>query len=252
LVNAREMEGNLQETLGVPAEKLRVIHNPVDLEGVRAQASEPLPDAPQRPFVVAVGRLERQKGYDLLLRAFAASEAAAGHELVIIGKGQREPELRMLAAELGLGDRVRILPFTDNPWAWVARAKLFVFPSRWEGFPNALGEALACGAAVLAADCHFGPRELIRHDVGGWLVPPEDEGALAAGLDRLLRDGALRARLGAGGRERAEELRMEAILPLYETLFEEQAALRRRRDVPARAGAGADAETGLLLLEGAE
>ncbi|HEX4736211.1 MAG TPA: glycosyltransferase [Allosphingosinicella sp.] len=250
LVNAREMVGNLHATLDVPADQLRVIHNPIDLEGVRALAAEPLPDPPKRPFVVAVGRLERQKGHDILLRAFAASEAAAGHELVIAGQGQREAELRGLAAELGLADRVRFLPFADNPWAWVARAKLFVFPSRWEGFPNALGEALACGTAALAADCDFGPRELIRHDVSGWLVPPEDVGALAAGLDRLLPDEALRARLGAGGRERAEALRLENILPAYAGLFEEQAAYRRR--ALARAGAGVDSEPGAPAFEGVD
>jgi glycosyltransferase involved in cell wall biosynthesis len=247
LVNAREMMGNLHEALGVPAERLRVIHNPVDIESVRAQAAEPLPDAPRRPFVVAVGRLERQKGHDILLRAFAASNAAADHDLAIVGHGRRESELRALAAELGLADRIHFLSFTDNPWAWVARAALFVFPSRWEGFPNALGEALACGTAALAADCDFGPRELIRHDVSGWLVTPEDSGALAAALDRLLPDTALCARLAAGGIERAEQLRLDAILPLYGALFEEQATLRR---------AGAETrfarEPGAPLLEGAE
>lgn len=247
LVDAREMIGNLHETLDVPTERLRAIHNPVDLDGVRAQAAEPLADPPLRPFVVAVGRIERQKGHDILLRAFAASAAAADHDLVIVGRGQREGELSALAAELGLADRVHFLSFTDNPWAWVARAALFVFPSRWEGFPNALGEALACGTPALAADCDFGPRELIRHGVSGWLVPPEDPAALAAALDRLLPDPALRARLAAGGKERAEQLRLEAVLPLYGALFEEQAALRH---------AGADtlrAPTRIApLLEGAE
>jgi glycosyltransferase involved in cell wall biosynthesis len=247
LVNAREMMGNLHKTLGVPADRLRVIHNPVDVDGVRAQAAEPLADPPRRPFVVAVGRIERQKGHDILLRAFAASDAAADHDLVIVGRGQREGELSALAAELGLADRVHFPSFTGNPWAWVARAALFVFPSRWEGFPNALGEALACGTAALAADCDFGPRELIRHGVSGWLVTPEDPDALAAALDRLLPDAALRARLAAGGKERAEQLRLEAILPLYGALFEEQAALRqadadRRRAPPP----------GAPLLESAE
>lgn len=228
LVDAEEMVGNLHEALDVPKARLRAIHNPIDVEAIRAQAGEPLAEAPARPFIVAVGRLERQKGHDLLLRAFAASRAAAGHDLVIVGHGQREAELRALAAELGLSGRVRFEAFTDNPWAWVARARLFVFPSRWEGFPNALAEALACGAPALAADCRFGPRELIRHGESGWLVAPEDVDALAAGIDRLLPDEALCARLGAAGMKRAEALRLEAILPLYAELFAEQPALRRR------------------------
>ncbi|HEY1605883.1 MAG TPA: glycosyltransferase [Allosphingosinicella sp.] len=247
LVNADAMAGALRDGLGVPEKRLRVIHNPVDIEAVRAEAAELLPDQPRGPFVVAVGRLERQKGHDLLLRAFAASEGAKGRDLVIVGTGHREAELKALAAALGLAERVRFLPFTANPWAWVKRASLFVFPSRWEGFPNALGEALACGAAVLAADCRFGPRELIRHDVNGWLVPPEDAGALAAGLDRLLGDPALRARLGAAGRGSVEALRPDTIVPLYARLFEEQAALRRA------SGMGAPpVESGARLFEGAD
>jgi glycosyltransferase involved in cell wall biosynthesis len=251
LVNAKAMAGNLHEALGVPEDRLRVIHNPVDVEAVRAQAAEPLAAMPARPFIVAVGRLERQKGHDLLLRAFAASAASADHDLVIVGQGQREAELRGLAAGLGIADRVRFEAFTDNPWAWVARARLFVFPSRWEGFPNALGEALACGTAVLAADCRFGPRELIRHGESGWLVPPEDADALAGGIDRLLGDDPLRARLGAGGAERAEALRLEIILPLYAELFAEQAALRRRAGA-SPAGGGWGSEPAAPLLEGAD
>lgn len=232
LVNARAMIEHLHEGFDVPPERLRAIHNPVDVEGITTQAAEPLPAPPARPFIVAVGRLERQKGHDLLFRAFAASRAAAGHELVLVGRGTREGELRALATELGIADRVRFEAFTDNPWAWVARADLFVFPSRWEGFPNALGEALACGTAALAADCRFGPGELIRHGASGWLVRPEDVGALQAGLDRLLGDPSLRTALGAGGAKRAEELRLGAILPLYADLFAEQADLRRRRSAP--------------------
>ena len=248
LVNARAMVGHLHEEFGVPEERLRVIHNPIDIEGVRAQAAEPLPETPSRPFVVAVGRLERQKGHDLLLRAFAASEAAAGHELVLVGRGSREAELRALAASLGIADRVRFEPFTDNPWAWVSRARLFVFPSRWEGFPNALAEALCCGTAALAADCRFGPGELIRHGASGWLVPPEDVGALSAALDRLLVDEKLRRTLCAGGAARAEELRLEAILPLYAGLFAEQAGRRGRRSADE---APAEWE-GQPLLEGVD
>ena len=183
--------------------------------------------------------------------AFAASAAAAGHALVIVGRGSREAELRALAAELGIAERVRFEAFTDNPWTWVGRAKLFVFPSRWEGFPNALGEALACGTAALAADCRFGPRELIRHGASGWLVPPEDVAALSGALDRLLGDEPLRRALGAGGAARAEELRLEAILPLYADLFAEQAALRRRGRAPGMEG-GWEQEPRAPALEAAD
>jgi glycosyltransferase involved in cell wall biosynthesis len=238
LVNSDQLAGSLAGWLGLEPGRVRVINNPIDVDRVRRQAAEPLAAEPSRPFIVSVGRLQYQKGHDILLRAFAASAFRDSHDVVLVGRGSDERRLRALAAELGIGTRVRFEPFADNPWNWVARAELFVLPSRWEGFPNALGEALACDTAVLAADCRFGPGELVEHEVNGWLIPPEDAPALTAALDRLLGDSALRARLAAGGRERVEAFRLGRIIPQYVRLFQEQAALGAlRRSGEARDGA---------------
>ncbi|MEA3062649.1 MAG: hypothetical protein QOJ94_2430 [Sphingomonadales bacterium] len=238
LVNSEQLAGSLAGWLGLEPGRVRVINNPIDIERIRRQAAEPLAAEPSRPFIVSVGRLQYQKGHDLLLRAFAASAFRDSHDVVLVGRGSEEGRLRALAAELGIGARVRFESFADNPWNWVARAELFVLPSRWEGFPNALGEALACDTAVLAADCRFGPGELIEHALNGWLVPPEDTQALTGALDRLLDDAALREQLAAGGRERVEAFRLERIIPQYVRLFEEQAALGAlRRSGEARDGA---------------
>jgi glycosyltransferase involved in cell wall biosynthesis len=237
LVNSGQLAGSLAGWLGLEPGRVRVINNPIDIERIRRQAAEPLAAEPERPFIVSVGRLQYQKGHDILLRAFAASAFRDSHDVVLVGRGSEERRLRALAEELGLEARVRFESFADNPWNWVARAELFVLPSRWEGFPNALGEALACDTAVLAADCRFGPGELIEHEVSGWLIPPEDPEALTAALDRLLGDPALRARLAAGGRERVEAFRLDRIIPQYVRLFEEQAALGAlRRSGEARNG----------------
>jgi glycosyltransferase involved in cell wall biosynthesis len=227
LVNSHDLGDSLADLLGLDRAKMAVIHNPLDVEEVRRRASEPLGELPARPFLTSVGRLQPQKGHDILLRAFAASAAASGHDLVILGEGPEEDRLRRLAAALGIADRVRFARFTANPWAWVARSSLFVLPSRWEGCPNALAEALACGTASIAADCRFGPRELVEHKRSGWLVPPEDPDALSRAIDSLLRDDSLRAALAEGGRARAERFRLEAILPAYARLFEAEAAIGR-------------------------
>jgi glycosyltransferase involved in cell wall biosynthesis len=229
LVNSEQLAGNLAGWLGLQPGRVRVINNPIDVERIRRHAAEPLAAESRRPFIVSVGRLQYQKGHDILLRAFARSAFRDSHDVVLVGRGSAEGRLRALAVELGLEARVRFESFAYNPWNWVARAELFVLPSRWEGFPNALGEALACDTAVLAADCRFGPGELIEHETSGWLVPPDDPRALTAALDRLLGDAALRGRLSAGGRERVETFRLERIIPQYVRLFEEQAALGARR-----------------------
>ena len=227
LVNSHDLGDSLATLLRLDREKVAVIHNPVDVEAVRRRAAEPLGETPARPFLISVGRLQPQKGHDILLRAFARSRAASAHDLVILGEGPEEGRLRQLASRLGIGDRVRFPRFDANPWAWIARSSLFVLPSRWEGCPNALAEALACGTASIAADCRFGPRELMEHGQSGWLVPPEDAEALREAIDRLLSDDALRAALAKGGRARAERFRPEAILPAYARLFDTQAALGR-------------------------
>ena len=228
LANSRDMADGIQADLGLEPERLRVINNPLDLEQVRRLAAEPVVDPPQRPFLVCVGRLEYQKGQDVLLRAFAGSRARLDHDLVLLGQGSMERDLRALAAELGLAKRVRFEGFTANPWAWVARARLYVMPSRWEGFPTAAAEALACGTPAVLTDCRFGPRDVVEHGRSGWIIPTEDVAAMAEAIDRLAADEPLSARLRQAGRARAERFSLEQMVARYEALFEEQALARLR------------------------
>ena len=201
LANSVEMAHGLERDLDLSPSKLRVIHNPIDVQLVRRRSAEPATRAPERPFIVTAGRLEYQKGHDLLLKAFAASSGCRDMDLVIIGTGTREAELKALAVELGIGDRVKFLGFIENPWAYMAKARLFVLSSRWEGFPNIVCEALACGVPALVTNCDYGPAEIVSHGDSGWVVPPEDAAALAQGIDRLLGEPAFAASLAARGQE---------------------------------------------------
>ncbi|MEO8811575.1 MAG: glycosyltransferase, partial [Caulobacteraceae bacterium] len=123
LANSHEMARGLTTTLGLDPSRVRVIQNPIDLAAVRAAALAPLPAARDRPFILTVGRLEYQKGHDLLLRAFAASPRRRDMDLVILGQGSLEAELKRQAAALGIASRVRFPGFVANPWAWIARAR---------------------------------------------------------------------------------------------------------------------------------
>ncbi|MET0251508.1 MAG: glycosyltransferase [Novosphingobium sp.] len=216
------LAGDISGDLGLDPDRVAMIHNPVAIDQIRRLAGEPLPDAPRRPFVLTAGRMEVQKAHDVLLRAFAAS-APATHDLVILGEGSQRAELNALAEALGLAGRVRFPGFVGNPFAWMAACDLFVLPSRWEGFGSALAEAQAAGAAVLATDCRYGPGEIVEHGTSGWLVPVDDEPALAQAMQTLLDDEALRRRLAAGGGHSVERFRLEAILARYGALFDEVA-----------------------------
>jgi glycosyltransferase involved in cell wall biosynthesis len=214
-----DLAARLERRLRVRRDRISVIHNPTDIARIIEAGKQAIVDPPTRPFIVTAGRMTRQKGQDVLLKAFAASGAARDCELVILGEGPLEEQLRAQAAALSIDERVRFAGFQENPWAWFARAKLFVLSSRWEGFGNVIAEAMACGAPVLSTDCDFGPREQIVNGESGWLVAVDDAGALAEGFDVMLGDPALAARLARNGEVRSRDFDIGVIMQAYEDLF---------------------------------
>jgi len=160
---------------------MSVIGNPIDLEEIDQLAAEPVP-LPGSPAIIAVGRLTAQKGFDLLLPAFArlAQTSPAAH-LTIVGSGPDEAALRRARDDLGVHDRVTFRGFVENPYPLMRAADLYVLSSRYEGFPNVALEALACGTPVVATRCP-GVAGLVIPGVNGWLAPPEDVAGLALAL----------------------------------------------------------------------
>lgn len=228
LANSHEMARGLHDRLNLDWEKIRVIHNPIDLAKIQRLARVPLPVAQDRPFIVAAGRLEYQKGHDLLLKAYAGSRASLARDLVILGSGSLEAELKRQASALGVADRVKFYGFCENPWTWFSKADLFVLPSRWEGFPSVVAEALACAAPALVTACDFGPREVVEDGLSGWVVPPEDAGAFGTAMDMLLETPALTDRFRVQGPARAAAFDIARMVDAYTDLFLEQANAPRR------------------------
>jgi len=197
-----------------------VIPNPIEAVPLRADIS-PLPDKRQKT-AVAMGRLSREKGFDLLLDAF--SRIAARHpdwQLKILGDGPLRSDLLSQADKLKLSDRVQFTGSVSDPYPLLAGSDLFVFSSRFEGFGNALCEAMACGLPVISFDCPSGPREIIRDGVDGLLVPAANIAALAATMDRLMLNPQERARLASRAPEITERFGLKPVLALWTQLFEE-------------------------------
>ena len=187
---------------------IRVIPNPLK------QITTPVQNE-KKNILLAVGRLGFEKGHDLLIRAFSKMNAD-NWTLLIVGEGQERATLENLIATLSLDNRVTLFGRTEDVDEVYQKALLFVLPSRTEGFPNALCEAMAHGLPCISFDCDFGPRDIITHGKDGILVPPEDVDALAAQIQLLIDSPEQREALGREAIKIQERLSIKKIAKQWE------------------------------------
>jgi glycosyltransferase involved in cell wall biosynthesis len=195
-------DGVAQDTLAItrlPADRVEVIRNPVVNARLRALAREPVAHpwlrTKDRPVILGVGRLTEQKGFDVLLAAFARVRADRPCRLVILGEGKLRERLIRHIHDLGLREDVDLHGFRPNPYPEMAAADVFVLSSRWEGSPNVLTEAMALGTPVVSTDCPSGPREILQGGAIAPLVPMNDPVSLAEAIQTMLDRPGPRQRL---------------------------------------------------------
>jgi glycosyltransferase involved in cell wall biosynthesis len=206
---SREVEA----LVGLPPGSVRTIHN-----GVPDEPTAPLERERPRRLIGAVGRLEHQKGFDVLLRALAD---VPGADLCLVGDGGEREALERLALELGVDNRVRWDGWSDDPRALLGAFDVFALPSRFEGFPLVVLEALLARAAVVATEVGSVAEAVVDGETG-LLVAAEDPSALAAALRRALADADLRRRLGAQGRQLVlARFTADAMARAFESLYDE-------------------------------
>ena len=204
-------EGDLRDYGAQLGDRVELIPDPVAPLGGGVSDGE-------AGVVVAAGRLNTQKGFDLLLRAWA-QVPDPGWKLEIYGSGPERARLERLHAELGLGERAELMGRTDKLGEAMARASVFALSSRFEGFGMVIVEAMWAGLPVVAFDCPRGPSDIVTDGEDGVLVPPEDVAGLAAALSSLIADPQRRRRLGAAARETARRYDAAAIGPRWDALF---------------------------------
>ncbi|WP_083568952.1 glycosyltransferase [Syntrophotalea acetylenica] len=163
---------------------VHVIYNPLELNLIRKLSEEKL-NCDLGKYIVGVGRLHRQKGFDLLIKAFSL---VGDHELklVLVGEGEEKKKLYNLCVELGVEDRVLFKGFSRNPYKYMRNAKCFVLSSRWEGFGLVLAEALASKTKVVAFNCKSGPSEILDNGKYGILVEPGNVNQLSKCIAKLI------------------------------------------------------------------
>ncbi|MBI4122947.1 MAG: glycosyltransferase [Parcubacteria group bacterium] len=227
---------DLEKNFRIPAEKIRVIYNPVNVAKLQALAQEPLGPEYESlfasPVIIAMGRLEKQKAHGKLLRAFTqVKKKIPQAQLVLLGEGSLKDSLQELSHELGIQDSVHFLGWQENPFRFLARAKVFALSSLWEGLPDVLLEALACGLPIVSFDCKSGPREILapstpitKQATGieageyGLLVQATDEELLAKAIADLLTDSVQLAELSRKARQRAFDFDIKKVLAQWDFL----------------------------------
>jgi glycosyltransferase involved in cell wall biosynthesis len=224
---SRGVKDELIKILKVPAEKIMVIYNPVDICAINGQASDevehPWFNDPKVPLIISMGRLTKQKNQKDLLQMIARFKEEGIHcRLVIIGEGELRPKLQELAAKLGIEDDFLLLGQQENPFKYLIRATIFVFPSLFEGFPNALLEAMALGCPVVASDCISGPRELLTKQLKethsyGMLFKAGDIDEMSSCVRKMITDKDLRDKYGVMAKERAADFNTADIVSCYES-----------------------------------
>lgn len=204
----------------LPRAKREVIHNPVSTRCVASSRSD-LPEPVRHGrFIAAMGRLTRAKGFDLMIRSFGRLSAdLADWQLVILGSGEEERPLRRLASDLNLTQRVHFLGAVKDPASVLQHAEIFASSSRWEGFGNAIVEAMACGVPVISFDCPSGPSEIIVDGVNGILVPPGDLSGFTTALIALAQHPERREAMGREGKNRAGDFAVTNIVRSWNELL---------------------------------
>jgi glycosyltransferase involved in cell wall biosynthesis len=194
---------------GFSNNKIFLLPNAVDVErfrpatpSERADAAEALGSARDKLVIGTVARLVHRKGIDILLHAFATVLRTHRAQLLVVGDGELGDDLRELTHELGLDCAVSWVGLQADTSTWLRRMDVFAFPSRLEGSPNAILEAMATGLPIVATRIG-GIVDLLEDGRTGLLVPPGDAEALAMALGRILRDASFRACLGSRARTRA-------------------------------------------------
>ena len=199
-------------------QRLELLPNPLPAGLARADAAE---GVARRREVLAVARLVPQKGLDVLLQAFAALPLTSreGWSITLVGDGPERQALEQQAHALGIQADLRFEGFRSDPLTFMQQASIFALPSRFEGMPNALLEAMAAGLPAVVSDASPGPLEMVSDGVHGCVVPREDWQAFAKALERLMRDEALRQRYGDAARAKLRSLDWGVVEPHWRSVL---------------------------------
>ena len=228
LVNSNGLREQLRGLFHVNEEKIRVIYNPLDLEGIEELSRGEVQFdwfREEIPVVVGIGRLQLAKGFTYLLRAIKILvDGDCPCRLVLVGgvgtgKSSEKEEIDRIIREHNLEKFVWLAGHQENPYKFLSKATVFVLSSLYEGFPNVILESFSLGIPVVSTRCPTGPEELIENGVDGFLVETRNPAALANAIRNLILDPGLREKIGKAGKRKADQFNVRKIVRAYESIL---------------------------------
>lgn len=211
---------------GFKEKKTIVINNMVDIEYIATRSLEIQNPHEwfknkEGPILIANARMVPEKRYDVLIEAFTIlAREDKSIKLMILGDGELRDDIENMVPS-SLKDRISFLGFQDNPYYYMSRSDVFLLSSDYEGFPNVIIEAFACGLPVVATNCKTGPREIIDNGVDGWVVEKGNPAALAEGVRKVLENESVYLRYSKKAKQKAKKYRTENIAQQYVKLFDD-------------------------------
>jgi glycosyltransferase involved in cell wall biosynthesis len=222
IVSSDGVKGDLASNFGIREKKIKVIRNGIDISRIKSMAEESaadILDGFSGKTIVTACRLNKQKDFLTLLKAFAEIREQIMARLVIVGEGELRELIVSYAEDLGIGNDIIITGFQKNPFRLMKAADVFVLSSFFEGFGNVIVEAMAVGTPVVATDCPSGPAEIIQDGINGLLTQIMDHHSLAEAVLKVLGNRDLKEMLISNGVKRAEDFRVETMTDEFRELF---------------------------------
>lgn len=217
------IKSDLIKSFSIKESRVMVIYNPVDIEKINMLASAEVAEQwfkEDVPVVISVGRLLKEKDHETLLKAFAIAKKQADMRLLIVGEGKEKHKLKEISKKIGMDNDVAFLGYKKNPFKYMKRATVFVLSSLYEGFPNVIVEAMACGVPVISTQYNPCQHEIIEHEKTGIVIPIADEKALAEAILRLLRDKKLCVSLTEEAMKKVAYFSIERIANRYRSVLD--------------------------------
>ena len=200
--------------------KVECIYNPIKINEIKEKAEEELVEKIEKPFIIGIGRLERQKNFILLIKAYRILlDRGIKHNLIILGQGSQKEYLVNEVKKLDMEEKVKFLGFKENPYKYLNQANVFIQSSIYEGLPTVLIEALVLNVPVVATNCPDGAKEILDNGKYGLLVKMNDEKALADAIEKILNDRDLQRKYKIKSKDGINRFDDKYITHLFEELF---------------------------------